>query len=83
MENQNVWIERKTRDYREKCSKCGTPKILEAFNRDKSKFAGRRSECSECSQKYAKKHYEDNREQRKEYQRLYYEVNEKVKMAEW
>jgi hypothetical protein len=66
-----------------KCSKCGLPKPLEAFNRDKSKFAGRRSECSEDSKKYAKKHYVENREQRKEYRRLYYEVNEKVEGGEW
>lgn len=89
MENQSAWIEQQTIGriptvYYEnnaeevigkKCSKCGTPKVLEAFNRDKSKFAGRRSECSECSKKYARKHYEDNRDQRKEYQRIYYEVN--------
>jgi len=65
-----------------KCSRCGEVKALSDFNKSATKFAGRRSECRECSKAYAKKHYAENRERRKEYRRLYYEVNEK-KAEEW
>lgn len=65
------------------CTKCSEVKPLSDFNKSASKFAGKRSECRECSRSYARKHYAENRERRKEYRRLYYEVNERKDSEEW
>ena len=54
-----------------RCSKCGEMKGVEAFSRNKSKKDGLQSRCKTC----VRRHYEENREARREYLRRYREGN--------
>ena len=60
------------------CSKCGEEKLLDEFNRDKTRKDGRRSRCKLCVRKYrqdnkekiaawGKQYYQDNKEKIKQY----------------
>jgi hypothetical protein len=53
------------------CSKCGQSKLLCDFYKHKGGKYGVRSECKECKKEY----YQDNKEYRNEYGRVWYEFN--------
>ena len=57
------------------CTKCGETKSLDDFHRDKAGAGGRRPDCKECVQEYARRHYEENRDKERERNRRYREEN--------
>ena len=57
------------------CSKCGVPKDVGEFHRDRSHKDGRRSRCKACNDEYYREHREANREKLAEKQRAYYAEN--------
>lgn len=65
-----------------RCTKCGQPKALDEFNKDKTKFAGRKSICREDTRKKDKRYYESNRDKKLEYKSWYYDVKLR-KEIEW
>ncbi len=65
-----------------KCTKCGLPKLLSEFNRDKTKFAGRKSICRTCTRESDRGYYEVNREKKLEYKAWYYDIKIR-KESDW
>ena len=53
------------------CSKCGTWKLLEEYNKNKTNKDGRQSKCRECQKEYKKQWSKNNKEHRKEYNKEY------------
>lgn len=60
------------------CTKCGTLKRFEKFNKQKTGKYGVTSKCKECQNKYKRTYYQNN----KEYKKKYYE-NNKDKIKEY
>jgi len=58
-----------------KCTKCGIPKILDDFYKDKRLKFGRTSECKDCHKKQQMKYYENNYEYVRSYQAEYLNLN--------
>jgi hypothetical protein len=44
------------------CRKCGKVKDLDFYNKDASKFSGRRGECIECTRENGRNHYRENQD---------------------
>ncbi len=61
-----------------KCTKCGVPKILDDFYKDKRMISGRTSECKDCHKKQQMKYYENNYVYVREYQAGYLAENKEA-----
>ncbi len=59
------------------CSKCGLPKDLSVFNKDKKNKSGYRSECNTCRKEYGVNYYKNNLGEIKEKNRKRYSPEKK------
>ena len=57
------------------CNKCNTTKLLAEFPKNKSKKGGYQGECKKCARMRVKLHTENNKENKKIYQKEYYKNN--------
>ncbi|MBO1583297.1 hypothetical protein [Bacillus sp. XF8] len=63
------------------CSKCGDWKPLESgFRKNNKGLGGKLSVCKKCERKYARNHYEENKEKVAERKRNYYQENKEIKI---
>ena len=57
-----------------KCTRCGIEKARSGFSKDRKAKDGLSSQCRSCHAE----HYQDNRTEKLEYQRIYYPDNRTV-----